>query len=123
MNYQEAIEAAKKAGKLIRISSNRLDLLEGDTIVGKYLGRDLKPTKKKGYEDSYLYSFDTDNGPADVFFSGHFDRTVGADLNEDCIYSIFYEGKVDIGENQTFKKYTVEEINLDLSETKEETTE
>ena len=123
MNYQEALEAAKKAGKLIRLSSNRLDMKEGDTIVGKYLSRDLVPSKKKGYEDSYLYHFDLDNGPADVFLSGHFDRTVGADLHEGCIYSIFYEGKTDIGENQTFKKYTVEEINLDLSETKEETTE
>lgn len=120
MNYQEALAKAKKAGSVNRLSSNRKDLAIGDEIVGKFLHRDLIKSKQKEYPDSYRYSFDLDEGPADLFFSGHFDKTVGADFHEGCVYHIRYDDKLDIGKNQTFKKYTVEEIIFDESETTQE---
>ena len=110
MNYQEALEKAKAAGMTNRLSSNRLDLAVGDEIVGAFKERVLIKSTKKGYDDSYRYAFDLDSGPADLFFSGKFDETVGADLHADHVYHIRYDEKVDIGESKTFKKYTVEEI-------------
>jgi len=110
MNYMEALQKAKSAGMTNRLSSNRMDLKEGDEIVGKYLGRTLIKSTNKGYPDSYRYAFDLDEGPADIFFSNSFDKTVGADMKEDCIYFVRYDEKVALADNKTFKKYTVEEI-------------
>lgn len=121
MNYQEALAKAKEAGMTNRLSSNRLDLAVGDEIVGAFKDRTLIKSTKKGYDDSYRYAFDLDSGPADIFFSGAFDKSVGADLHEGRVYHISYDEKVDIGDSKTFKKYTVEEIILSESEPEEAT--
>ncbi len=110
MNYAEALAAAEKAGMTNRLSSNRIDLEPGQGIVGKYLSRTLIVATKKNYDDSYRYAFDLDSGPADLFFSGSFDTSIGADLHEGHIYSITFDEKVGIADNKTFKKYTVLEI-------------
>ncbi len=121
MTYAEAYSRATEAGRTNRLSSNRLDLKAGEGIIGKFLSRELIVSKKKGYDDSFRYAFDLDEGPADLFFSGHFDKTVGADLHEGCIYAITFNEKVDIGNSQTFKKYTVEEIIPATNEPEEAT--
>jgi hypothetical protein len=116
VTYQEALEKAKAAGQTNRLSSNRLDLAEGDAIVGRFLGRTLIKSTKKGYPDSWRYTFALDSGPADVFFSHSFDENIGADLHEDNIYHIRYDEKVKLADNKSFKKYTVEHILLDVSD-------
>ncbi len=121
MNYQEALAKAKESGMTNRLSSNRLDLAIGDEIVGKYINRVLIKSTKKQYPDSFRYSFELDEGPADLFFSNSFDNTVGSDLHGDHIYHIKYDDKVDIGDGKSFKKYIVEEIILDIAPTKKET--
>ena len=113
MNYQEALDAAKAAGMTNRLSSNRIDLKEEDSIVGKYLGRTEIKSTKRGYDDSFRYAFDLDQGPADLFFSGAFDNGVGADLHEGRVYSITFDEKVDIADGKTFKKFTVLEIVME----------
>lgn len=115
MNYREAYEKALKSASLNRLSSNRLDLAEGDEIVGKYVARVLIKSTQKNYPDSYRYTFELDEGPADIFFSNKFDTTVGEDLHEGHIYHIKYDEKVSLADNKTFKKYTVEEILIQVN--------
>ena len=63
MSYADELAAAEKAGSLNRLSTKQLKLDEGDKIVGKYLGRELVTSTKKGLPDYFRYSFDLDDGP------------------------------------------------------------
>lgn len=116
MGYRDDFEKADKAGKTERLTLARLPFDEGTQLVGRYLGRDLVESKKKGFTDSYRYTFDTDDGPGSVFFSNSFDEKIGADLIEGSVYMFHYVKKVDIGGGKTWKQIDVFKIPADPSE-------
>lgn len=113
MGYRDDFEAADKAGKTERLSFAKLPFKEGDQVVGRYLSRELVESNKKGYADSYCYTFDTDEGPATVFFSNSFDEKIGEDLISGDVYMIHYVKKVNIGGSKTWKQIDVFRLPAD----------
>jgi hypothetical protein len=116
MGYQDDFDAADKAGKTERITTERMVLEERKPFYGRYLGRDLVTGKKKGMSDSYSYRFDTDTGPVSMFLSSAFDKSHGGDMIEGAVYRIEYKGKQTISEGRTFKIYDVRRLHVEADE-------
>jgi len=119
MSYADELAAAEKAGSLNRLSTKQLKLDPSDKIVGRYLGRELVTSVKKGLPDYFRYSFDLDDGPVNVLMSQAFDNHDGARLETGRVYSIEYIGMMKISGGRQFKEYAVFELPPKTTEIEE----
>ncbi len=104
MSYAEQAAQAVKDGRVERLTTEMLKFEEGDTLIGKFISRELIASKVKKLPDFYRYYFDTDDGPVNVLFSGAFDNDVGATLKGGSLYQFKHKGVVSISGARQFKQ-------------------
>lgn len=107
MSLREQVAAAEAAGKAERITTERVKLEEGHTLIGVYVGREAVKSTDKKMPDFFSYDFETDDGPVNTKFSGAFDKSIGGKLVEHNVYSITYKGKVKLSGDRTMNVFVV----------------
>lgn len=112
--YAERYARLKEEGKLVRLAPKLVKFVEGMTIVGEYITREIVPSKNKDIPDSYRYVVDTDDGLVSFFASNAFDRSQGGLLEEGKAYAFTNAGKVPWKGDQTMWDISV--YALDRSE-------
>jgi hypothetical protein len=100
-SYAELYAQAKEAGELKRLAPKLIKFEEGVTIIGKYVQREIVPSKNEEIPDSYRYVVDTDDGLVSFFTSNAFDKSQGSVLEEGKIYAFVNNGKIPWKESQT----------------------
>lgn len=109
-NYDELYKKALDDGTLVHLEPQRVKLEEGNIIIGRFLGRDLCPTKKRKMPDYYLYNLETNTGAVRFPVSQAFDKGPGAKLEEGKIYALEYIGMQKISGGRQFKNIECTEI-------------
>jgi len=105
MDYDKMIEAARAEGKGTRLTVRRMVLEPKSVLRGVFLGRDLVPSKKKGFPESYSYKWDTGDGAVTCFLSNAFDKDAGGRLEVGNLYELTYLGKLQLSGGRTLKEY------------------
>ena len=117
MTYAEQYAQAKESHGVKEISYMAKKLKEGDSVLGRYITRELIASKKDNMPDFYRYDFDTDEGVQGYLFAGSFDKTTGEMMEENHIYCVTFVGQRKLDKNRTVNVFEVEEI-LDSLPTK-----
>lgn len=107
MNYQEAYDAAKKAGKTESLATQIYRFEEvGDSLVGKVLRFD---TFTGQFEDAQCikYTLDTDGGLVSCILGAATDEQLGDRLKVGMVVAITYRGKA-----KTAKGFNVNQFEV-----------
>ena len=113
MSYEDIAARAKSAGHIESLTARLIKWSKGTRVVGRYLGRELRKSKKAKLPDYYSYNIETDSGPMAFLGGQAFDANAGAKMVEGEIYDITFEGKVEIGGGHTFNQFTVLHIQAE----------
>jgi len=112
MSYADRAKKARESGSVKRISQDFRKLKEGETLLGKFLGRELIKSTKPKMPDFYRYHFDTDEGPIGTTFGQVFDAREGLALEPGALYEIESKGQRDIGAGKKVNVYVVSLLEL-----------
>jgi hypothetical protein len=110
MSYKEQFEAARKAGNVEGLMAATYKWIEGDTLIGRYLGRTFIESSREGMPGFFRYTFETDEGTVECVMSGSFDEKAESLLDVGKVYAVTYKGKIDISGGHTFKSFSVSRI-------------
>ena len=106
-SYQEMAEGAIESGSAENLTPHQMKLTEGERLIGEYVSREEKESKKEDLPDFYVYDFLTDEGPVNALFTQHFDQNMGEVLESGVVYMITYKEKIKLDKTRSFVRYEV----------------
>ena len=113
MSFQNQFESERATGQTKRLIAKKIDWLDGLTVVGQYVGRDVIKAKKRKQKDFNVYRMMTDDGMVSFTLGSAMDKQIGEGLIVGHLYAIQYTGKRDIGGGHQMNTFDCQEFGLD----------
>lgn len=118
MKYSEMKEQAERADAIKSLTPTYFEFdKKGDGFVGRFKGK-IEVESSKGSGSYFQYLWDSDDGLLKCAFGRATDREMGQVFEVGKVYSIEYQGQVDIGDGKKCNKF-----NFDLIDEKSILTE